>query len=488
MTNKISRIRKLLTENKSIRQTILKNTFWLSGSEIIGRLLKALIIIYAARILGAAGFGTFSYVMGLASLLTAFSDLGMSPIVVREGVKNPERRARYFSTALGLTSVLALVSALIIIFGTPLITKIPLSQTLVLIVALVFVFDVLRGLVGSAIFRASETMEKEALVNFITQLTLVIAGFYLLIKLRNPEGLAMAYALGSAAGLAVALYLVRGYIRQFIVRFEKALIKPILSVSIPVGIAAILGVVMINTDIVLLGWLTDARQVGFFAAAQKPVTLLYAIPSLLAAGIFPALARFASSDPGRFRLLNEKSVTAVLLFALPLTLGSVLVGREIVELLYGSEYLPSITALKILALTFITMFPMSMLSNGIFAYNQQNFLVRIGVVGVIANALLDVLLIPIWGIAGCALATLATQTVTSVAVWLKMRSLNNFNAVRNLGKILLATSLMGIVVWFLNWVGSHVLLTITIAVIVYFGTLILLREKLFSETKAILAS
>ncbi|MBI2506949.1 MAG: oligosaccharide flippase family protein, partial [Candidatus Colwellbacteria bacterium] len=180
MPNKISRIKNFLSENRTVRQTILKNTFWLSGSEIIGRLLKAVIIIYAARVLGVAGFGIFSYVMGLASLLTAFSDLGMSPVVVREGAKDPQLRARYFSTALGLTSVLALISALIIIFATPLITKITLSQALIVIVASVFVLDMIRGLVGSAIFRASEKMEGEAVVNIVTQLALISAGFYLL--------------------------------------------------------------------------------------------------------------------------------------------------------------------------------------------------------------------------------------------------------------------------------------------------------------------
>ena len=471
-----------------MRQTILKNTFWLSFSELVGRLLKAAIIIYAARVLGVAGFGTFSYVMGLASLLTAFSDLGMSPIVVREGAKNPHLRARYFSTALGLTSLLALASAIIIIFGAPLITKIPISQTLVLIVALVFVLDMIRGLVGSAIFRASEKMEGEAIVNIITQLALISAGFFLLARLQSPEGLALAYAIGSATGLLLALYLVRSYIRQFIARFEKALIKPILSASIPISLAAILGVVMINTDIVLLGWLTNATQVGLFAAAQKPITLLYAIPSLIAAGIFPALARFAGKDQNRFRLLNEKSIVAVLLFALPLTVGFLLTGEGIVHLLYGSEYLPATPTMKILALTLVTMFPMSMLSNSIFAYNKQKFLVKVGVVGVVVNALLDIILIPILGIAGCAIATISTQIVTASSIWFKMKQINNFSVIGNLKKITIATILMGLAIAGLIRIDTNILLTITLAAVVYFGTLILLKEKLFSDLKSILAS
>lgn len=488
MPSKLSRIKIFLGENRTTKQTILKNTFWLSSSEIVGRLFKAAIVIYAARILGAAGFGTFSYVMGLASLLTAFSDLGMSSIVVREGAKNPQLRARYFSTALGLTSLLALASAFIIIFGAPLITKIPISHTLVIIVALVFVFDIMRGLVGSAIFRAQEKMEGEALVTIVTQLIIVSAGFYLLTRFHSPEGFALAYAVGSATGLLLALYLVRGYIRQFIARFEKALIKPILSASIPMSLATILGVVMINTDIVLLGWLTDATDVGLFAAAQRPITLLYAIPSLIAASIFPALARFAEKDQNRFRLLNEKSIVAVLLFALPLAVGFLLAGREIVHFLYGSAYSPAILTIKILAITLITMFPMSMLNNGIFAYNKQKFLVKVGAVGVVVNAILDIILIPILGIVGCAIATVGTQLVTSTAIWFKMKQINNFSVIGNLKKIIVATLFMGLVITGLIQIGLHILPVIILAAVIYFGTLVLLKEKLFSDLRSILAS
>ena len=345
----------------------------------------------------------------------------------------------------------------------------------------------IRGLVGSAIFRASEKMEGEALIHIITQIALIGAGFYLLTRFRSPESFALAYAIGSAIGLLLALYLVRGYIRQFVARFEKALIKPMLSASIPISLATILGVVMINTDIVLLGFFTDATQVGFFAAAQKPVTLLYLIPSLLGAVTFPALARFATKNPDLFRLLNEKSIVAVFLFALPLTIGFLLTGKEIVHLLYGSEYLPATLTMQILAITLITMFPMSMLNNGIFAHNKQKFLVKIGVVGVVVNAVLDIILIPILGIAGCAIATVGTQVITSSSIWFKMKQINNFSVIGNLKKIITATLLMGLAVAGLIQIGLHILLVIILAAIIYFGTLILLKEKLFSDLKSILA-
>lgn len=488
MPNRISHIKNFLSGNRTVRQTLLKNTFWLSFGEIVGRLLRAVIIIYAARVLGAEGFGIFSYVLSLAGLLTIFSDLGMGAVVVREGAKDPALRARYFSTALTLTLVLSLISALIIIFGIPLISKINVSQTLVAFIALVFVLDSLKNLIGSSLFQAIEKMEGGAVVNIITQVFVVVAGFILVAKFQTPESLASAYAIGSAVGLAIAIYLLRHHLWGFISRFDKSLIKPMLSAALPVGLASIMGAVMINTDTVLLGWLTDATQVGFFAAAQKPILLLYMISSFIAWGTFPALARFAEKDHVRFRLLIEKTLAAAFLFALPITAGLILTGKEVIELLYGAEYLPAVSAFTILTLTLMVVLPWGLLFNGLFAYNRQGFLTRIGMIGVGANVLLDLLLIPIWGIAGCALATLFVQTFISVSVWFKMKQLNNFSVLKSLKKIALATLAMSIVVLVLVLIKLPILLIIIIAALTYGGSLILLREKLFSDLKAILAN
>ena len=484
--SKFSQIKIFLTENQTIKQTLLKNTFWLSFSEISGRLLKAVIIVYAARVLGVEGFGTFSYVMGLAGLLTIFSDLGVGNVLIREGAKDPTARKRYFGAAATITFFLSFVSALVIIFITPLASKIPLSQMLLLAVAIVLIFDSWRGL-GLALFRTIERMELEALANILTQVVFIIAGFFLLIKMQTPESLAFTYATASVAGTLVSFYLARKYVKGLFARFNKKLIKSMLSASLPISVAGILGGLMINTDIVLLGWLTDARQVGLFTAAQKPILFLYLIPSFIAGGIFPALARLVTQDQEKSRLLISKGLTAMLLFALPITVGLFLAAEDIVHLLYGNDYLPAILAFQILAGTILIMFPVSILHGAIFAYDRQKFLMRVSVVGVALNTILDLVLIPVWGITGAALATLFTQVIIGAAMWHKAKRLNNFSILHALPKIAFATLIMGASVILLEQLNLPILLIIFFASLVYAATLFLLKETLLRDLKGVLA-
>jgi len=75
----MNKIKEFLFENKSMRQMVAKNTAWLAIGEMVSRLIRAGLIIYAARVLGTEGYGVFSYALSLAALFTIFSDIGLSP-------------------------------------------------------------------------------------------------------------------------------------------------------------------------------------------------------------------------------------------------------------------------------------------------------------------------------------------------------------------------------------------------------------------------
>jgi len=83
------KIKSWLLENRNFRQTIMKNTFWLTVSNVLGRVIKAVLIIFAARILGVASYGIFSYALSLAAFFTIFSDIGLGPILTKKTAKKP---------------------------------------------------------------------------------------------------------------------------------------------------------------------------------------------------------------------------------------------------------------------------------------------------------------------------------------------------------------------------------------------------------------
>ena len=249
----VAKLKELLFSNITTRQTVVKNIFWLSFSQIASRLLRAVIIIYAARLLGAAEYGVFSYALGLAGFFTLFADVGISTILTREAAKYKEKQSLYFSTAFAIKGALLIVTALLIIFAAPYFSKIEKASALLPFVALLVIFDNLREFC-IAYFRAKEKMEFEALANVITNAAIAVFGFIILFYSPSAPAITITYIASAGLGaLAAAIILSREFVSLF-KNFDRSLLSPLIYSALPVALSAILGAFMMNTDIVMLGW------------------------------------------------------------------------------------------------------------------------------------------------------------------------------------------------------------------------------------------
>ncbi len=415
-----------LFHNTRPAQTIAKNTFWLLSGQMTSRLLRAAIVIYAARLLGAAHWGAFSYGLGVVTFLTVFSDIGINALITKESTRNPELKNRYLATAffIKLGLLIVLVVATTIFLRT--LTHIEEASLIMPILIFVFVFDTLRDL-GSALSRSLEKMEIEAATTIFTNLVIVVLGFIFLAILPTTRSLALAYALGSGIGLLATIYILRGYFQNLFSNFTVALIKPILVNAWPFGLMGLMGVVNLNTDVIMLGWMRTATEIGYYSTAQKLIQLLYVLPTLLATSIFPAMARLVKTEPEKAKSLLEKSIALMLLISLPLILIGFFFAHQIVLLFFGAEYLPSVLTFQILLLTLLTVYPLVVIGNAIFAYDQQRSFIVFVAVAIFSNVFFNALFIPAYGIEGAAISTVVAQLITNLLIWKKIKSINRLS-------------------------------------------------------------
>ena len=68
----------------------LFNTFWMVAGRLIKSMLGFLVGIFVARYLGADRFGVLMYALGIVTLFSFISSLGMDSILVRELVRDKE--------------------------------------------------------------------------------------------------------------------------------------------------------------------------------------------------------------------------------------------------------------------------------------------------------------------------------------------------------------------------------------------------------------
>ncbi len=477
------KIKRLFFQNRGVRQTIAKNVFWLTISQIASRLIRAIIIIYAARSLGASEYGLFSYLLGLAGFFTIFSDVGVNQIVTREVTQKPDQRSTYFSTAFWIKIVLFLFTAALIIFIAPYFSKIQKAAGLLNFVALIVIFDGLREFC-IAFFRAKEKMELEALSLILTNAAITILGFIALYFSATSKSLTFSYAVATLIGSLSAVIILRNDFKKIISYFDRNLIKHIITSAWPIALVGIIGAFMLNTDIIMLGWWRTSEEIGFYSASQKIIQMLYSLPAILAGAIFPTLSRLAGQkDNDKVRQLMEISMVSVLLIAIPMAIGGIVLARPIIELIYGAEYLPSVPVFQILIATTLIIFPSTLIGNSILAYNKQKRLAVYMGIAAIGNIIFNSILIPIYGIIGASIATIVAQFLSNSLSWRMIKQINNFYILRYLKKIIAAAIIMAIFSFVSNKVGLNVIINIIASASIYFIALYLFKEKIVEEVK-----
>lgn len=482
----IARIKSLLFQNRSARQTITKNAIWLSISQIGSRVLRAAIIIYAARTLGAAEYGVFSYAIGLAAFFTIFADIGISQILTREVARHPEKEHQYFSTAFWLKIAALALTTLLILFLAPYFAKIEAAKRILPIIAVITIFDGLREF-SLGLFRAKEKMELEAFVSIATNIVITIFGFVALYFSATAQALSLSYAVSVGAGFLIGAIISRKYFLRVFQDFNIKLLKPIFMSAYPIALLTFLGAFMLNTDLIMLGWWRSAEEIGFYSAGQKIIQLLYTFPAIIATSIFPMLAKLAKNkESERSKNLLEKSLVAVFSIALPIIIGGVILASPLINLIYGQEYAPAIPPFQILLFTLFLIFPQLLLGNFILANDQQTKLNAPAFVGATSNILFNILLIPPYGIVGCSFATIISLSLNMALTWKIAKKIENFLLLKYLKKIIASAVMMGGVAYILNFLGINVLITVVFCAIIYFLALYLMKEKILREAKLIL--
>jgi O-antigen/teichoic acid export membrane protein len=480
-------LKSLLFSNTGARQTVVKNTFWLFAGELVGRLIRFAIVIYSARLLGAAEYGVFSYVLTIAAFVTIFSDIGISAILTRETSKNPENRQRYISASLALKGILILLNIAVVLIAVPLFTNVAGAAPLLPMVVFIFLFDSLREF-GFGLNRALEQMQREAIIKIVMNLAISILGFAALWLEVSARSLAISYAIGSGIGFILTAWTLRSYLLPALRSVDVSLMWPIFKQAWPIGLLGLLGAIMINTDMVMLGWWEAPVQLGYYAAAQKIILLLYIIPSLIASATFPAFSRLARVNNERFRLILEQSITAVLLIALPIVTGGLVLAGQLMHLLFGDGYTPATGTFAILLATILIVYPSTLLSNALFAYDEQKRFMYFVSFGALSNAFFNWLLIPRFGIEGAAVATIGSQIITNIFVWRTMRQTNKFSILNRLPRIVASSILMAGVAYVLQNAGLPLIATVIISMGVYTGVLWLLKEPILHDIKKIVTN
>ena len=479
----MQKVKNFLFKNTNTKQTIAKNTFWLFFGEIIGRILKLALVIFATRKLGVEGWGLFSYGLAYVGFFYFLGDFGVNTFLTREMSKDNKSKYKYLSTSFIIKVILLAAFFLFSIILGPHFGQIKLGFKAIFVFSIFFASECLREF-GMAINRSLEKMEREGFSKILLNSIITILGVILLLKNANPFSLIIAYTVGSLVSTLYIFWSIRGELKEINWTFSMEHLKTIYAFSWPLIIIGFFSFIY-SIDSILLGQMKSATEVGLYSSPQRLVQFTTIIPGFIATSLFPILSKRESKNED-LSLIFEKIMVIVLGVALPITLGGIFFSHQIILLILGPAYLAAVPVLRILMVSILACFPDLILNNLIYSKNLQKIFLKTTSFGLIINLCMNLYLIPRYGAIGAAISTTTSQLVIMGLNWKRLKKFVPFVVFPKLGNICLASIFMGMIILVCSALKINFVINILISIMVYAFSLYALKEPTLKEILSII--
>ncbi|MBU2544924.1 flippase [Patescibacteria group bacterium] len=454
--------------DRIIKKQIFKNTFWLGLSEGISRLAMFLLIIYVARILGPNQFGVFSFALAFCSLFLIFSHLGLSEIIIRELAEDKENEKKY-PAILTLKISLSIFAYLLLFLSSFFISN---EMRKIVWILGIYVLSNNFLIIIYAFFRARQKMKYEAGIKIIQSFLILGMGFILLKYIPSVETLGYVLFGSTLLTILFVLTLFSIFIMPISLSFDFAVWKNFLKLSWPLGLAVAIGVILLRINSVMMGYLGQLTEVGWYNAAYRIVGIAIIFSALMLSSFFPALSKIFKESKERAEQIYNLYREITIAIAVPLVVSGIVLSSKIILFLYGASYLPAVLAFQILIGVAGINFLYNPYSMMFVVSNKQKAILIISSITVGINIVLNIILIPRYSLYGAAIATLISYLILLFITFEISRRLNLFNLVyRNLFKTLIISifsTMMMIGIITIPYIFSlHILLLIALGIVIY---------------------
>ena len=332
---------------KSIKRNYFYNIF-LNISKVIFPLITA---PYVSRVLEPDGVGLFNFANTYANWFALFAALGIPYYGIREIAKIKEdvkEQSKFVSEILSLSIISTLICSIVLFSTLFFVPQLNENYIVFLAASIVLYFTPLRT---EWYFSGKEEF------GYITLRSLVIktiSVILLFVVVRSKDDL-ISYV------ILYAVSIIANDIWNFI-KIYRLGIRPYLTLSIGKHVKPLMILFSSNIaiyvytalDTIMLGFLSDYSEVGYYNCATHISKALIPIVTSLAAVALPRVAQYREAGMmDEINNLLNRSFSIVVFLSIPIAMGVISVAPVFVPLFFGDQFFGTIIPLQIIILTVV---------------------------------------------------------------------------------------------------------------------------------------
>lgn len=372
--------------------TLASQMFALGANVVIGVLI--------ARTLGAAGKGVLSVVQQTVGIALVVANLGVST----SNIYYLSRREVSPGVATG--NLLALGAVVTVAVGVPMLLLLsgPLAVLPVIRphLALIAIASFATGLVlawfGSVVV-GLRGLRPQAVTGVVTSATTLVLVFVLTrVTSLSVAGVVLAGVFGTLAGIVTMAWWARGRIGRISV--DTTVMRATARHSLKVHMSGLADYLHLRQDILLLGWLAGASAVGLYSVGVSFAELAWYIPNAVGLAIQAQGARVSHESALDFA---ARGLRVSVLITAVVAAGLSLVVPWVLPALFGEAFRSSIDIFYLL----LPGAALNGLATVMLYYQISRGLVywRVSLAAMVANIAGNVVLVPLLGAPGAAVAS-----------------------------------------------------------------------------------
>lgn len=400
-------------------QRVVENIISLSGLQIAGYLLPLITLPYLVRVLGPERYGLIAFATALVFYFVILTNYGFNLSATREISicrEDPGKVSEIFSSVLFIKFILMLLSFLILA-----VVVLGVEQFRAEWLVYFFSFGMVIGNVLFPVwfFQGIEKMKYITVLNVLAQAIFTVSVFifirttadYLYVPLINSVGFLVAGLLG----LRIAL---KDYPIQLKIP-DRELFKHHLQEGWHIFLSSAAVTLYTTSNTFILGVLTNNVTVSYYAVAEKVILAVLGLLNPLSQALFPHISRVVDESHKKGVQFLRQITKIMIAIGLSLSLLLFVFSGLIVNILFGDQYTPAITVLRILSFL-----PLIVGLSNVFGIqtmiplNYKRALSRIVLAAGGINIILALALVPLFQEVGTALSFLTAETFITLTMFL----------------------------------------------------------------------
>jgi O-antigen/teichoic acid export membrane protein len=379
-------------------------------------------MLYMAATFKPSLFGIFSFVIITVEIMSSVGDVGLTRFGARALIRDEidrERMTGIFLSIQMLTSVVLMALGYATLF---IISPEEMKKELFMVALLTLFFSSFIY-TTETVFTAEKRFGTSALFQVLGKVVYLVLGFTALLLGYSAMAVIIALVIGMAVESVARMIYMRLRITTLSGAYSVEEFMHVVKGTIPFAVSGIAVLVYYRADIIILGLIKGDYEVGIYSAAYSFFTFFFWMPVILSRTLLPGLIERYKQEREAALRSSIEWYRSVIFGGIAIAFTITVMAQFIFDLLLpAGDYQESILVLQILIWSMPLLMMVSVGINALVMTSLERASAATTVVTMVAVIILDLALIPSYGVNGAAVAMLIATAIWALqGLWLLKR-------------------------------------------------------------------